>query len=254
MRNYHKVSEDISTPTEVLKIAVIGAGGTGSYVLQGLAKIDLAIKEIVHGSKGISVHVYDDDIISESNCVRQLYHKDEVGEYKSVVLVNNINRYYSNTWEAFPRKFYKSNNDYHLVVVCVDSMKSRREIYNILKKSDCRFPSFYIIDYGNGKDFGQVLLNHYIVNPKNKRHRLQWDLPESYLKTKDDDNEPSCSISQALNKQKMFVNPIIANLGLDLIYNLLTKPIIHDKGLFFNLENGSMKKINFNEKENHILN
>ena len=243
MEKHHKVSEEISTPIEKIKIAVIGAGGTGSYVLQGLAKIGLAIPEIVHGNKGISVSVYYADVVSKSNCVRQLYHENEIGEYKSVVLVNNINRYYSYTWKAFDRKFYNDNKDYHLVVVCVDNMKSRKEIYNMLEKSNCRFPNFYIIDYGNGKDFGQVLLNHYIVNPKNKRHELQWDLPEGYLEIKDDDNEPSCSIAQALNKQKMFVNPIIANLGLDLIYNLLTTPIIYSKGLFFNLETGTMRKI-----------
>ena len=126
---------------------------------------------------------------------------------------------------------FEPKESYDLIIICVDNMKARNEIYK-----ECydfhRKDSFYIVDYGNGKDFGQILLNQYLVKPK----KLAWKLPPGYLDIKDDDNEPSCSIAMALEKQKMFINPIIANLGLDLIFDLLTKPVITKKAIYLDLE------------------
>lgn len=232
MENCHIVDNTVSTPIEKLEIAVIGAGGTGSYVLQGLAKLNLALPELVYGSEGIHVDVYDPDIISETNVVRQLFRQNEVGDYKSKVLVENINRFYGYNWFAYNTK-YQSDKSYDLLIICVDNMDARREIYN----ADYNFhrkESFYIVDYGNGEDFGQILLNQYLVRPK----KLAWELPKGYLDIQDNPEEPSCSIAQALGRQKMFINPVIANLGLDLIYDLLTKPVITKQGIYLDLREG----------------
>lgn len=235
----HKVSKDLTTPVEKIRICVIGAGGTGSYVLQGLAKIHLALPELVHNSKGITVDVYDPDVVSNSNVCRQLYRDDEVGDYKAKVLVSNINRYYGYNWRSIPEKFDNPKYDYNIFIICVDSMSSRREIYKLLEEAESRLYNFYVVDYGNGKDFGQVLLSQYIRQPLNKFAR-PWDLPKGYLDIEDDEEEPSCSIAQALSRQKMFINPTIANIGLDLIFDLLTKPIITKQEVYLDLNNGKM--------------
>lgn len=236
----HIVNPTISNPTERIKIAVIGAGGTGSYVLQGLAKINLALPELIHGSKGISVDVWDDDRVSPSNIVRQLYREDEIGLYKSSVLVRNINRYYGYNWEAKTKRFDENDKNYHIFLICVDSMKSRREIYRMIKNSKLYYDEVYILDFGNEKDFGQVILSSYIKPAFPDEVKFNLELPEDYLMTEDEEDEPSCSIAQSLGRQKMFINPIIANLGLDLLYDLLTKPYINKTQLYINLNNGKM--------------
>ena len=61
----HLVKNFLSNPLSSIKIDLIGVGGTGSYVLQGLAKLNLVHNELVLNSKGIEVNVYDPDIISK---------------------------------------------------------------------------------------------------------------------------------------------------------------------------------------------
>ena len=52
------------------RIAVVGAGGTGSAVIPSLARLHHAMLELGHPG-GIDCVVYDDDTVSESNVGRQ---------------------------------------------------------------------------------------------------------------------------------------------------------------------------------------
>ena len=52
---------------------LIGAGGTGSQVLTALARMNHALTELNHA--GLSVRLWDDDVITEANLGRQLLQK-----------------------------------------------------------------------------------------------------------------------------------------------------------------------------------
>lgn len=68
-------------------IAVVGAGGTGGYLLQSLARL------LVHLGRpdGIRVVVFDGDHVEEKNVGRQLFSHAEIGRNKAETLVRRFN-------------------------------------------------------------------------------------------------------------------------------------------------------------------
>ncbi|MEO1356273.1 MAG: ThiF family adenylyltransferase, partial [Pseudomonadota bacterium] len=72
------------------RIAVVGAGGTGSAVIPSLARLHHAMLELGHPG-GIDCVVYDDDTVSESNVGRQGFYPADVGRHKAALLVNRLN-------------------------------------------------------------------------------------------------------------------------------------------------------------------
>jgi len=55
---------------------------------------------------------------------------------------------------------------------------------------------------------------------------------------------PSCSLAEALTKQDLFINSTLANLGCNLLWNLITCGGIEFNGLFLNLRNMKVNPIN----------
>ena len=80
---------------------LIGAGGTGSQVLTALARMNHALTELNHA--GLSVRLWDDDVITEANLGRQLFAESELGLYKSVALINRINRFLERIGKLKPK-------------------------------------------------------------------------------------------------------------------------------------------------------
>lgn len=228
----HLIKNFISNPLNPIRISLIGCGGTGSYVLEGLAKLNIAHQEFVINSKGLEVTVYDPDTVTETNIARQQFYPNELGDNKAIAKVTEINRKYGYGWKAKP-KLFESLGDYvDVIIICVDNMDARRKIYSFAKHYNGNFGvGIYVVDFGNGYDYGQVFLSYF------SRHENFEGFPQGYLDTQDDENEPSCSLQEALSKQKMFVNPVMASYGLDLIYDLLLKSMIKTKGVYVSLEN-----------------
>jgi hypothetical protein len=72
------------------------------------------------------VNAFDDDRIREANLGRQLFSESEVSMFKSVVLINRLNRFFGTNWKACTHRFaddlynddtYKAN----LFITCVDT-------------------------------------------------------------------------------------------------------------------------------------
>jgi hypothetical protein len=66
---------------ERVHVALVGAGGIGSLMLSGLARLDAAIRALGH--PGLDVTVYDPDDVSEANLGRQLFAPADVGRNKA---------------------------------------------------------------------------------------------------------------------------------------------------------------------------
>jgi len=247
----HLIKSFLSNPLAPINIDLIGVGGTGSYVLQGLAKLSLVHKELVINSQGINVNVYDPDVISHSNTVRQLYNDNEIGESKAMTIVSNINRNYGFDWNAFEEKYdVKKIKDTQVIILCPDNMIVRRKVYDYIShkiKGQLinHGEGVYIIDFGNSYDYGQVYVS-YIPGKNVKKDIPQYGFPKNYLETKEDLNEPSCSIAEAISKQKLFMNPLLASHGLNLLDELLTKEQMTHKGIYVSLETLTSKSIQWN--------
>ena len=65
----HQLSPELLT--REVSVAVIGAGGTGSQMLMGLAQLHTAMVALGHPG-GLDVTVIDSDQVSEANVGRQM--------------------------------------------------------------------------------------------------------------------------------------------------------------------------------------
>ena len=93
----HFTENSLINPTNPVTVNLIGAGGTGSQVLTALARMNHALTELNHA--GLSVRLWDDDVITEANLGRQLFAESELGFYKSVALINRVNRFFGSYWK-----------------------------------------------------------------------------------------------------------------------------------------------------------
>lgn len=252
----HFMDNTLINPTNPITVNLIGAGGTGSQVLTALARMNHALTELNHA--GLSVRLWDDDVITEANLGRQLFAESELGFYKSVALINRVNRFFGTNWKAETQKFEKddlgklqSNMQSNIYISCVDSVKSRFDIAEILNelkidKSYYRNQCKYWIDFGNSQFTGQVLLSTIgnIRQPNSEKYETVENLPfitEEFgelLKISElEDNMPSCSLAEALEKQDLFINSVLAQMGSSLLWSLFRNGFIENRGFFLNLKN-----------------
>ena len=244
----HVTDGYIVNPTHKVTVNLIGCGGTGSQVLSGLACINMAIMGLGH--PGLHVRVWDGDLVEESNVGRQLYSMADIGLNKAVVSVTRVNRYFGTAWEAVA-KMYKSGLELekhaNIIISCVDTVAARLEIHkaviNAPAKGHPEWVVKYWMDFGNGKSTGQVVLGTVFNDELKNVIKL---LPE-ITEMEDVNNGPSCSIAQALGKQDLFINSILAQMGLQLLWQLLREGHVRYNGVYVNLHTLETRGIKITE-------
>ncbi len=197
-------------------------------------------------------------MITEANLGRQFFAESELGLHKSVALINRTNRFFGTNWKAETQKLekddlgkLKSNMKSEIYISCVDSVKSRFDIPEILNelkidKGYYRNQCKYWMDFGNSQFTGQVLLSTIgnIKQPNSEKYETVENLPfitEEFgelLKISElEDNTPSCSLAEELEKQDLFINSVLAQMGSSLVWNLFRNGLTEYRGFFFNLKN-----------------
>jgi len=246
----HYTDGYLLNPPHKITVMLIGAGGTGSQVLNCLARLNEALLALDH--PGLHVRVYDQDTISEANIGRQMFSAADIGQNKAVCLVTRINRYFGNEWEAYPA-MYAGNDAANIVISCVDTASARLMISDKLKEFENRHPTAYMhywLDFGNSKKTGQVVLGTLskVEQPKSKHKTLSrlknvvQLLPQ--IKTiKEEDQGPSCSLAEAIGKQDLFINSTLAQLGMNLIWKLFREGSLTYQGCYLNLETMTVNPI-----------
>lgn len=216
--------------TSGFHILVVGAGGTGSHVLHGLARMSLAAKAL--GLPDFQVLAVDPDDVSPSNVARQLFLPSEVGVNKAIAIVNRLNIAYGLSWKASPYRISALRDVFlpcGMVIGCVDNARARRTLWSMYK----RRRMVYWMDFGNGNSDGQVILGcrykqHWLPSVAELFPNILQDDP-------DDDSAPSCSMAESLAKQDLFINQSIATAGLQILWNLLRHGETSYHGVFLNL-------------------
>lgn len=236
----HKVPAKLLTkPVEVL---LVGAGGSGSRMLEKLVALHRAMRAKGH-PHGLKVHVIDPDTVSPANIGRQAFYPGDVGAFKAHVLVNRANMALGDTvWSAQAAKLDTRANlaNFDIVIGAVDNRAARLGILRALEgvMSGTR----YWLDLGNRKSDGQVVLGQVSSRrgSKDKVERLP-HVGELYPELidpalEDADNTPSCSLAEALEKQSLLINPTVADFAGNLLWQLFSKGEIDTHGVFVNLD------------------
>jgi PRTRC genetic system ThiF family protein len=222
----------------VVKVAVIGAGGTGSALVVRLVQLHHAMLALGHPG-GLMVEVFDDDTVSEANIGRQCFYPCDVGQNKAMLLINRINMAWPTGWKAMPVRVKVGDTlTADIVIGCVDTRAARAVIMKCIKTEHT-----YYVDSGNSQNTGQVVLGELGDAATMQRHdRLPTiaDLyPELVDPTKDAaDNTPSCSVADALRKQSLVINNTMANEIFNLLWMLFRNGTLPYSGRFVNLESG----------------
>nr|DAJ26488.1 MAG TPA: PRTRC system ThiF family protein [Caudoviricetes sp.] len=250
MKKVHFVDNYLLNPTHPITISLVGVGGTGSMVLTSLARINYALCSLGH--PGVHVRAFDPDIVSQANIGRQLFSESDIGINKANILITRINRFFGYSWECVPEIFKSDESKENIIISCVDSVKSRLSIEKAIngKSGIDQSRRLYWMDFGNGTNFGQVVLGTLsnIKQPKSKKYKSVAELKtvtEFFDLTQVDekDSGPSCSLAEALRKQDLFINSTLSQLGCALLWKLITNGMIDYQGMFLNLDTMNVNPI-----------
>jgi len=251
----HFAAHYLIAPTNPVTVNLIGAGGTGGRVITGLMEMHTALTAFGH--PGLQVQLFDPDTVTTANLVRQRFADTELGMNKAVARINNINRWRGTNWKAIPYAYSKKNltiigrkRAANIFISCVDTVAARMEIAGILKdmsreEAQDRDRPYYWQDYGNSKDFGQVVLSTVseVEQPASKKFQPVARLPfitdeykDLLQRSETEDNTPSCSAQEALEKQELYINASLVPMGCQLLYVLFREALTENRGFFLNLK------------------
>jgi PRTRC genetic system ThiF family protein len=269
----HYTAGYLINPAHPVTVNVIGTGGTGSQVLNSLARMHSALKALGH--TGLYVRAVDPDRVTEANMGRQLFSPADVDRYKCVVLIGRINRFFGTDWEGVPDMYNEKTQvpTANITISCVDTASARKGIkQTLLKAAETKNPRelrrvtnfaylphvepyhvpYYWLDFGNMMDRGQAVLGtvQAITQPEKSEHECVGTLPtvdelhpDIFKDVKGEDQGPSCSLAEALGKQDLFINTNLANMGLGLLWKLFREAHLRYHGLYLNLDTMSVNAI-----------
>lgn len=154
--------------TAPVKIVVIGAGGTGGYLIPHLYRIAFADKK-----RKYRIIVCDGDIVEPKNLIRQNFVKQDIGRNKAAVLaeryagafgieceyvpeyIESEERLKALVRPDFTKAYWNRVPETQRVILigCVDNNKSRALYHKVFNVTD----NLIYIDSGNGEHTGQVV-------------------------------------------------------------------------------------------------
>lgn len=143
------------------KVVLVGAGGTGSLVVDGLCRLLIKRPEI-------PIFIIDYDRVAKKNLLRQNFYPQDIGKFKSQVIAERYARIYGRKiaysvspfepdmieeyWGQSVGTSLVANS---LLIGCVDRHTGRRALAEALLHS-----LSWWLDTGNGYNSGQVLIGN----------------------------------------------------------------------------------------------
>lgn len=228
-------------------VFLIGAGGTGSYVVPALARDihTLAVKP--------QIVLCDGDIVEEKNLKRQHFITSDIGQNKAAALAQRYSAafglaigYRDEFIEQVAgfSELLASAKGPSIVITCVDNIKTRLHLREAIAKAE---HEVYWIDCGNEAVAGQVVLGARIpwwkttmifdgVYPMPDVFDLY---PELIERAKVDKlpTEMSCAELAAAAPQYGFVNLTAATMALNYAHDLLHREPIRTNVVEFSIKN-----------------
>lgn len=218
-------------------IAVVGCGGTGSLVAEGLCRLLLPQREM-------QLLLIDPDRVEPHNLLRQAFYPGDVGRFKAEVLATRLSKLYGcpigYSVQAFRRPdssgYYGDHSgisDARVVIGCVDNPMARAEIAASVE------PTRWWVDSGNAENLGQVLIGNarspdalqgafdpekgicYAL-PLPTVQRPELLMPNALEVSLPNHEDPDCAEAVQLGGQSAVINQVMAALTLEVVRRLIT--------------------------------
>jgi len=144
-------------------IMVVGCGGTGGFVAEGLCRLLIGTH--------YRITLVDHDRVEEHNLGRQNFFRQDLGKFKAEVLARRLAANYGRTIDYLtsPIEQLRKYDRGHLTIGCVDNPGAREILqytgqHSMMGPVDsyCFFDGWYI-DAGNGEHSGQVLIGNALL-------------------------------------------------------------------------------------------
>lgn len=243
-----------------LRFIVVGAGGTGSFVVPSIARLIYELKQ--QQNKPAEMLIVDPDLVENGNIPRSNFCFAEVGRYKAQTLAERVATAWgietSFSCERFnaEKHLKSSRSDYRsltIIVGCVDNYLARREMHGALEefRSYGESSRVWWIDGGNGKASGQVLLGSTTKTLKPDQYftgtSICRALPAPSLQHSDllDPEkveaavDASCPERVRLGEQGLNVNQRVAVEIAEMLSSMLLTRTLKRFAVYFDLESGT---------------
>ena len=227
-------------------ITVVGCGGTGGYVAEGLCRL--------FQGREATIVLVDHDRVEPHNLLRQnFYAEDVVGRFKSQALADRLARAYGRPigYSVYAFREGDSGSYGHrygncLLIGCTDNAAARRAMAECLRGGRQQ----WLIDAGNDANWGQVLVGN-VADPSH-RYESAFDDETCYLLPAPTLLRPDllttvpttppdvdCAAALDLTDQDLTINQMMASLVLMVVRRMVagTCPFM---GLYLDMEQGTV--------------
>ena len=227
-------------------IHIIGAGATGSWVAFTLAKMGLN-----------NITVYDFDEVGMHNLPNQMFGLNDIDKNKALSIRNIIRRFTGFNIKARTQKVEGGQPLQGIVFMLTDTMKSRKDIYNMSIKNNPNID--LLIETRMDLRGGRI----YAIDPKNRYMCKQY---EGTFYSDDEAEVSACGVSQtvlptalaitshAIWKLLNYINgePLFNETIIDLPNEIIFSQDLSDKPKLYQIENKIIHCISPKEA-NHLL-
>jgi len=230
-----------------VEIVIIGAGGTGGYVIPHLYRIAYA------SNRPCRIIIADGDIVEEKNLIRQNFAECDVGENKAQVMAQRYSEVFGIETEYIPDFIEDEERLYELLhlesqygypksigilIGAVDNNRSRVMCHNVFN----RLNDIIYIDSGNGEYTGQVVCGvkmggRVISKPVAKVY------PDILTDTEKFPSELSCAERSVSAPQTIAANIFASTAISSMLYYLLIEGRLQNNRLAFSSRKLLMKSV-----------
>lgn len=252
-----------------LRFVVVGAGGTGSFVIPAIARLMFELKEA--RNKPVEMLIVDPDVVENGNVPRSNFCAAEIGAFKAQSLAKRITLawglecHYANELFDGEEHLKASASEYRsmtVIVGCVDNHFARHDIHLAIDKfrrygsSDA--PDIWWIDGGNGRSSGQVFLGSNTKRIKPDQHfagtsicrslpapsLVHPDLLESEKPSRLETHESiSCPDRIRLGEQSLNVNQRVAIEMAEMLTEMFLTTSLKRFATYFDIETGTSRSL-----------
>ena len=221
-----------------IKVIMLGAGGTGSYIAMHLYRLLYCL------DRRVRIVIADGDSVEKKNLIRQHFTAGDLGQNKAKVLAERYSSAFSMKAEYIPDfiedkerlkeliapdnvpvdkrdgRAYANSGRYLdetvILIGAVDNNKSRRLCNEVFYESD----NLIYIDSGNGEFSGQVVCG---IRRKGKTmyKPVGYVYPDVLEDTDKFPTELSCAEASISAPQTITANMMAASVVVNLLYNIL---------------------------------